>query len=88
MSEKDRLLKKLKCPKCKTYMESKYSNEKLQKLFPVKEGDTSFKNLKNIAKWRKLKRELKCPKCGYKKKISSKLLMKISKLRHDEEKKK
>lgn len=80
----DNLLSKLKCSKCGDYFQSIYSNERLQQLFPYVEGDNSFKNLKNMSKWIKLKRKLKCPTCGKRKIISKKLLMKISKLKHDE----
>ena len=82
----DNLFSKLKCDKCGTICESEYSNEKLNKMFPFIEGNKSFRNLKQINKWIRLKRKLKCPKCGKKKKISKKVLMKISKLNAEKSK--
>lgn len=82
----DKVFDKLKCPKCGVHMESQYSNEYLQEKFPYIYGDKSFKNLKVINRWFKMKRRVKCPECGFKKKISKKTLMKISKLKHDKEK--
>jgi hypothetical protein len=69
-------------------MVSKYSNEYLQKKYPVIEGDKSFRNQRNIIKWFQHKRHLKCPECGREKTISKKLLMKISKEKYDMEEKK
>lgn len=86
MNRTEYLLNKLKCSKCGDYFQSLYSNEKLQRLFPYVEGDKSYKNLKNMSKWIRLKRKLYCLTCGKKKTISKKLLMKISKLKHDEDK--
>ena len=77
------ILRKLKCKKCGNYYESKYSNDELMKRFPFIESDKSYKNLINISKFIDHKRELKCSNCGSEKKISKKLLMQISKLRHD-----
>ena len=79
----DKVFDKLKCPKCGEYMESQYSNEYLQKKFPYIDGDNSIKNLRMINRWVKMKRRVICPECGFKKKISKKTLMKISKLKHD-----
>ena len=80
----DRIFNKLKCKSCGAYCESVYSNEELNKRFPFIEGDNSFKNLKQISKWIRLKRKLKCPKCGKRKTISKKVLMKISKMKSKE----
>lgn len=81
-----RLLKKLKC-KCGDYFISKYTDEYLQEKYPFVEGDNSYKNTANIKTWIKLKRFLKCPTCGKKKKISKRLLMKISKMKYKREEK-
>jgi len=82
----ERLLKKLKCKKCGDYFISKYTDEYLQEKYPYKEGDRGWKNLMNMNTWVKLKRFLKCPTCGNKKKISKKLLMKISKMKYKRDK--
>lgn len=87
MKMSNKLFNKLKCNKCGTICESVYSNEELNKKYPFVEGDSSFKNLLYIKKWINLKRELKCPNCGKRKKISKKVLMKISTLNAKEKEK-
>ena len=81
----ERLLNKLKC-KCGDYFISKYTDEYLQEKYPYVEGDLSWKSQNNVRKWIKLKRFLICPTCGNKKKISKKLLMKISKMKYERDK--
>lgn len=83
----ERLLKKLKC-KCGDYFISKYSNEYLQEKYPYIEGDKGFKSKTNLKVWMRLKRFVKCPNCGKEKKISKRLLMRISIDRYDSKKEK
>ena len=76
MSEK--ILKKLVCSNCWDYFKSKYTNEELLEKYPYDANKRGLRNRMNKNKIIRAKRNLVCPTCGDTKRISKRLLMKIS----------
>ncbi len=77
----DKLLKQLKCAGCGDYWIPKFSNEELEKRYPLN-GVSGLKKRRHTNKWKKLRRKMICPTCGDTATISKKLLMKITRKVH------